>query len=133
MRANGAPLNALMLSSAGIAVATIVYLLIPGDAFAMMLAISMFGALFTWFMIFVTHIWFRRKISADGENLGYQIRGSRIGAVLGALLMIAIMVSTLFTEQFRATLIFGLPCLVLTWIAYLVLQKRRRAAVPVSV
>ncbi|QIK62643.1 amino acid permease [Leucobacter viscericola] len=128
VRANGAPLNALILSSAGIAVATVVYLLIPGDAFAMMLAISMFGALFTWFMIFVTHIWFRRKIAADGETLGYKIRGSRIGAVLGAVLMIAIMVSTLFTEQFRATLIFGLPCLLLTLIAYFILRRRKAAA-----
>lgn len=128
VRENGAPLNALMLSSAGIAVATIVYLLIPGEAFTMMLAISMFGALFTWLMIFITHIGFRRRLAADGERLSYSIPGSRVGAVIGAVLMVAITVSTMFTEQFRPTLIFGLPCLLLTVVAYFVLRRRRAAA-----
>nr|WP_233613490.1 amino acid permease [Leucobacter edaphi] len=126
VRKNGAPLNALLLSTAGIAVATIIYVLYPDEAFTMMFAVSMFGAMFTWFMIFLTHILFRKKLAAKGEKLGYRIKGSRIGAYLGALMMIAVTVSTAFTEQFRATLPFGIPCLILTVIAFFFVQRNKR-------
>ncbi|PIJ21835.1 amino acid permease, partial [Leucobacter sp. OLES1] len=126
VRQNGAPLNALLLSTAGIAVATIIYVLIPGEAFTMMFAISMFGAMFTWFMIFVTHIAFRRRIAASGEELAYRVPGSRVGAVIGAVLMLAVAVSTAFTEEFRATLPFGVLALVLAIGAFFVLRNRRR-------
>lgn len=115
---NGTPINALILSCVGIAVATIIYVIFPNEAFTMMFAISMFGAMFTWFMIFVTHIGFRRRIARTGETLTYQIPGSRIGAILGALLMLAVAFSTLATQEFRATIPFGAAMLVLTLIGY---------------
>lgn len=124
---NGAPVNALLLSTGGIAVATVIYVLAPADAFTMMFAISMFGALFTWFMIFVTHIAFRRHLAARGEKPKYSVRGARPGAVIGAVLMFAIAISTALTEEFRATLPFGLPCLALAIGAFFLVQRRRRA------
>ncbi|WP_431071099.1 amino acid permease [Microbacterium phyllosphaerae] len=124
---NGAPLNALLLSTGGIAVATVIYVLNPTEAFTMMFAISMFGALFTWFMIFVTHVAFRRHLATRGEKPKYAVWGSRIGAVIGAVLMVAIAVSTALTEEFRATLPFGIPCLVIAIIAFFFVQRRRRA------
>lgn len=48
VKSNGVPLNALALSSAGIAVAALVYILNPETAFPVMIALSMFGALFSW-------------------------------------------------------------------------------------
>ena len=128
VRPNGAPLNALLLSTAGIAVATIIYVLIPGEAFTMMFAISMFGAMFTWFMIFVTHIAFRRRIAASGEKLAYRVPGSREGAVVGAVLMLAVAISTAFTEEFRATLPFGALALALAVAAFFILRRRRQRA-----
>lgn len=125
VRANGTPLNALLLSTGGIAIATIIYVLIPGEAFTTMFAISMFGAMFTWFIIFVTHIAFRRRLAATGEKLSYRIPGSRVGAVLGAILMFAVAVTTAFTEEFRLTLPFGAVSLALTFLAYYLLKRRR--------
>lgn len=122
---NGTPMNALILSTAGIAIATIVYVLVPEQAFMVMFAISIFGALFTWFMIFVTHIAFRRRLAAQGEAPKYRLPGSRIGAVVGAALLLAIMVSTAFTDVFRPTLPFGIPVLALAAISYAVLRRRR--------
>ncbi len=52
----GVPFNALMLSAMGIGVADVVYTLNPASAFPIMIALSMFGALFTWGSIFVTHL-----------------------------------------------------------------------------
>lgn len=125
---NGAPLNALLLSTGGIAVATVIYVLNPADAFTIMFAISMFGALFTWFMIFVTHVAFRRRLAAQGMKPTYTVWGARVGAVVGAVLMIAIAISTALTEEFRATLPFGIPCLVTAIGAFFIVQRRRRRA-----
>ncbi|MFT4231494.1 MAG: amino acid permease [Leucobacter sp.] len=128
VRPNGTPLNALMLSTGGIAVATVIYVLNPEEAFTMMFAISMFGAMFTWGMIFVTYLFFRRRLAALGETEKYRIPGSRVAAILGAAMMLAIMISTAFTQEFRATLPFGVPVLVLTVILYYALRKRRGPA-----
>lgn len=51
----GVPLNALLLSSVGIALATLLNLVYPEQSFTLMMAVSMFGALFTWLMIFFTY------------------------------------------------------------------------------
>ena len=61
----GVPVNALLLSAVGIGIASIVYTINPASAFPIMIALSMFGALFTWGSIFVTHmfledIWFSK-------------------------------------------------------------------------
>ena len=122
---NGTPLNALILSTLGIAVATIIYVIFPNEAFTMMFAISMFGAMFTWFMIFVTHIAFRRTMKATGETLAYKIPGSTIGAVAGAILLLAVLISTAFTEEFRATIPFGIPCLIIVTIAFFAVKRNK--------
>ena len=128
VRKNGTPLNALILSTIGIAVATVIFVLIPGDAFTVMMAISMFGAMFTWFMIFLTHVAFRRKMAATGGEVPYRVPGSRVGAALGAAMMLALMISTAFTDAFWATLPFGIPVLILTTVAFYVLRARKRAS-----
>ena len=51
----GVPVQALLLSSLGIALATVMSVLAPKSAFVLMIAVSSFGAMFTWMMIFVTH------------------------------------------------------------------------------
>ena len=122
---NGTPLNALILSTLGIAVATIIYVIFPNEAFTMMFAISMFGAMFTWFMIFVTHIAFRRTMKATGETLAYKLPGSTIGAVVGAILLLAVLISTAFTEEFRATIPFGIPCLIIVTIAFFAVKRNK--------
>ncbi|MGV8651110.1 hypothetical protein ACV350_33245, partial [Pseudomonas aeruginosa] len=63
----GVPLNALLLSSVGIALATLLNLVYPEQSFTLMMAVSMFGALFTWLMIFFTHLCFRRHRARHGR------------------------------------------------------------------
>ncbi len=116
LSARGTPVSALLLSSIGIALATAVSILFPNAAFTLMMAISMFGAMFTWLMIFVTHLYFRRAHA--GEKSGFRMWGYPYSSLLGAGLMAAILVSTAFTTEFRMTLIYGLPALVLLWAAW---------------
>ena len=60
LSARGTPVSALLLSSIGIALATVLSVLFPDASFTLMFSIAIFGALFTWMMIFVTHLYFRR-------------------------------------------------------------------------
>ena len=115
----GVPLNSLLLSSLGIALAAALSVLAPQSSFILMVAISSFGALFTWMMIFVTHYRFRRARERSGAPpLPFRMIGFPYTTLLGAGLMAAVLVTTLFTPAFRLTLVFGAPflaCLVLLY------------------
>ena len=109
LSARGTPVSALLLSSIGIALATLLNVLFPEGSFTLMMAISMFGAMFTWLMIFVTHLYFRRAHA--GEPLAFRMWGYPWTSLLGACLMAAILLTTAFTAEFRMTLVYGLPVL----------------------
>jgi L-asparagine transporter-like permease len=115
----GVPLSALVVSTLGIALATVLSVVYPDASFTLMMAVSMFGAMFTWMMIFVTHYCFRRKWEAQGNApVRFRMMGFPGLTLLGAALMLAIMLTTMFTAEFRMTMIFGVPWLVLLSIAY---------------
>jgi len=124
LSARGTPVSALLLSSIGIALAAVLNLLFPDTSFTLMIAISMFGAMFTWMMIFVTHLYFRRAHA--GKALAFRMWGYPYTSLLGAGLMAAILLSTAFTVEFRMTLAYGLPVLALFWVAW----RLRRQPLP---
>jgi L-asparagine transporter-like permease len=108
----GIPLNALLVSSSGIAIATVLSVISPARTFLMMVGISVFGAMFTWLMIFITHYFFRRardRIASSASR--FHMWGFPLTTLLGAGLMAALLITTAFTEAFRMTLVFGLPYL----------------------
>jgi L-asparagine transporter-like permease len=115
LSARGVPVPALLLSCAGIAIAAVVHALVPDSAFLLMVSISIFGALFTWLMIFVTHLSFRRAHPAPA---GFRMWGYPYTSLAGALLILAVLATTAFTPEFRMTLIYGIPfraVLALAW------------------
>jgi AAT family amino acid transporter len=118
----GVPLAALFISTGGIALATIIYVLYPDSAFTLMMSIAMFGAMFTWLMIFITHIYFRRRNPV--HTLTFRMWGFPYTTLLGAVLMAAILITTAFTAEFRMTLVFGLPFLVILYAIYRVRYHR---------
>jgi L-asparagine transporter-like permease len=127
----GVPVQALLLSSLGIALATVMSVLAPKSAFVLMIAVSSFGAMFTWMMIFVTHYAFRRARERSGAPLRFRMPGYPATTLLGAALMAAVLFTTAFTEPFRLTLLFGLPFLAALVACYR-LRYRRGAAAAVS-
>lgn len=97
-------------------VAALAYTLNPDTAFTVMISISMSGAMVTWLMIFLTHIAFQRQ---DGAALGpFRMWGAPGSSYLGAALMAAVLLTTLFTPAFRLTLIVGAPFFALVAAAY---------------
>jgi L-asparagine transporter-like permease len=122
LNARGVPGNALLASTFGIALATIVSVVAPSGAFLTMLGISLFGPMFTWMMIFVTHFFFRRARRLQTSS--FRMWGFPLTTLLGAALMAALIVTTAFTEAFRSTLEFGVPFLGLVVLAYWARYRR---------
>lgn len=106
----GAPVNALLVSSLGLAGAVLVRALWPGSAYVWFFGVALFGALFVWLMIFVTHIAYR-KSAAGGAP-------APLGSWAGAALIVAILVSTWWVPDLRSTLLAGGPWLLLLAIGY---------------
>jgi L-asparagine transporter-like permease len=111
LNARGVPLSALLLSTVGIAMATVLNALFPDTSFTLMMAIAMFGGLFTWLMIFVIHLFFRRRHAH--HTLAFRMWGYPWSSLAGAGLMAATLITTIFTAEFRMTLIYGIPFLLL--------------------
>jgi L-asparagine transporter-like permease len=129
VNARGVPLAALLLSSIGIAVAVAVNMLVPEASFTVMISVSMFGALFTWLMIFVTHLFFRRQHRAP---TGFRMWGYPYTSALGAASILAILMTSALTREFRMTLIYGLPFLAILTLVYHLWFRRPSQPVTLS-
>lgn len=122
----GVPARALLASSAGIALAAVLSVAGTKSAFILMVSISAFGSLFAWMMIFVTHYYFRRAHQrAQAAPLRFRMYGFPATTLLGATLMTAVLVTSVFTEAFRMTLVFGLPLLALLTGCYWLRTRRQ--------
>ncbi|KAF1039934.1 MAG: GABA permease [Burkholderia lata] len=122
---HGVPAAALGLSAIGIALATVLNVLYPDTSFVMMMSVSMFGAMFTWLMIFVTHLFFRRH--HRGQALAFRMWGFPVTSLLGAALMFAALVTTYFTREFRMTLFCGVPFMIALSVVYAVWYRGKGA------
>jgi L-asparagine transporter-like permease len=121
----GVPLRALTVSTLGIFLAAFVSAVLPGSSYAFMMGISMFGAIFTWFMVFVSHLFFRRKWEkSGGRKLPVKMLGFPYLTIIGAILLVSLMITTWFTD-FKIMLQFGIPWLLFLTASYFIFKKRR--------
>lgn len=128
----GVPLQALAISTAGIFLAALISELIPGSSYAYMMGISMFGAIFTWFMVFVSHLYFRKKWELEGgRKLPVKMLGFPYLTILGGALLLSLLISTWFTP-FKNTLQFGIPWLLFLTIVYFVWGKKNHSSTQLS-
>jgi L-asparagine transporter-like permease len=123
LSANGVPTAALSLSTIGIALATVLTAFWPGAAFGLMMSLAIFGAMFAWLMIFVTHLFFRARY--NGPTPSFRMALHPFGSLLGAALMAAILLTTAFTQQFRMTLVYGFAFLAVLTGTYLIYYKNK--------
>jgi AAT family amino acid transporter len=122
----GVPLPALLASAAGLAIALVVAWLYPESAFQYLFGVSLFGGLFVWLMIFVTHLAFRPKWSArGGARLPVRLIGYPFTSIIGATSIAAIMITLWWVEGMRIALIAGIPWLALVTLAYFLIVRRR--------
>jgi amino acid transporter, AAT family len=115
----GTPVPALLVSAASLALAIVIALLYPDGAYVYLFGVSLFGGLYVWLMIFVTHLFFRPKWEAAGRpRLPVRMIGYPYTSVLGAAAIVAILATTWWVEGMRVTLIAGVPWLGMLTAAY---------------
>jgi L-asparagine transporter-like permease len=124
---NGAPLRALLTSSVGLACAIVVRTFWPDSAYVWFFGVALFGALFVWLMIFVTHLAFRRWWKRRQERPPVVVPLARASSTAGAVLIVAVLLTTWWAPGLRITLLAGVPWLVLLWLGYLTSRPRAGA------
>ena len=95
VNARGAPINALLMAAVGLGSAVVVQAIWPDSAYLFFVGISLFGAYLVWFMIFVTHLLFRRVWERPGAAaLSYRSPWGRGASWAGALVVLGLLVSS---------------------------------------
>jgi L-asparagine transporter-like permease len=113
----GTPFRALLVSAAGLCLAMLASFLYPQSAFVYLFGISLFGGLYAWLIIFITHIFFRnRRPIANRSPLVMS------GSALGALSIAAILLTTWWVEGMRMTLIAGGSWLAFLSVAFMLIR-----------
>ncbi|HTQ85616.1 MAG TPA: amino acid permease, partial [Candidatus Solibacter sp.] len=119
VNARGAPVPALMLTAAGLAVATVVNLVSPDRAYVLLFGVALFGGLFVWLMVFLTHLKFRPAWERSvGARLPVRMIGYPYTSLLGAGLLVAILATTWWIPGMQPALVAGLPWLGVVTIGY---------------
>jgi amino acid transporter, AAT family len=122
----GVPLPALLISATGLVIATVIAVLYPASAFVYLFGIALFGALFVWMMIFLTHLFFRRAWEAGGNrSLPVRMIGYPVTSMLGFTLVAAIIVTTWWVPGMRPTILSGVPWLAFLTVVYLIWRRSR--------
>jgi len=115
----GAPVNALLVSGVGLAAAVLVRALWPESAYVWFFGVALFGALFVWLMIFVTHIAFCRSGGAPTGGSGpVGTPSTPLASCVGALAIGGILLSTWWVPGLESTLVAGGPWLLLLAAGY---------------
>jgi L-asparagine transporter-like permease len=120
----GVPVIALLVSAAGLAVALAISLAYPDTAYVYLFGVALFGGLFVWLMIFITHLFFRRAWDRTGRpRLPVRMIGYPYTSLLGAAAIVAILITTWFVEGMRPALMAGIPWLALLSVVYAVMAR----------
>ena len=123
----GTPIPALMFSAAGLGLATLFAVLFPNSAYVYMFGIALFGGLFVWLMIFVTHLGFRRHWRArGGRKLPVTMPLFPATTIFGGVVVLAIILSTWWVEGMRPTLESGIPWLLALTILYFLRRRQQQ-------
>lgn len=131
--ASGAPVRALLVSSAGLGAAVLVRALWPDSAYAWFFGVALFGALFVWLMIFVTHLAFRRHHDASPDRpIPRRVPFARTASAVGALAILTVLLSTWWVPDLRITLIAGVPWLALLAAGYACSRRARSSHPPLE-
>jgi AAT family amino acid transporter len=122
LSANGTPLVATLISGAGVLLAAAVSFFSP-LAYNYLFGIALFGGIFVWIVILVTHLRFRQ--AWKGRKLPVRMPLFPIAQITGIALLSAILVTMgLDTEFWDISWIVGVPWLIAVSAVYLIYRRR---------
>ncbi|MFN0178331.1 MAG: amino acid permease [Gemmatimonadales bacterium] len=113
----GVPARAAVVSSLGFGLAVVLQAAWGNTAaYTWFFGVALFGAMFVWVMIFVTHLRFRA--ARPGDSMPVRVPLSRAMSWLGLVLVLAVIVSTGWIPALRVTMLVAVPWLCLLALGY---------------
>ena len=128
LSAAGAPIAAIVFTGVFILGATAVSMFTP-LAYNYLFGVALFGAIFVWMVILVSHFAFRRR--HRGETLPVKTPFFPVPQIVGLVLLGAILATMGLSADFRVSWIIGVPWLALLTAAHFLWRRPRaeRAAI----
>lgn len=123
---NGTPVNALLLSSLGVAAAALISKISP-LAYNYLFGIALFGALYVWLLTLLSHLKFRKLWEArGGETLPVRAPLFPVLQIIGVVLIAAILITMgLDAEFWNISWIVGVPWLLFLTLIYYTKYKKK--------
>jgi L-asparagine transporter-like permease len=123
---NGVPHYALGISTGGMVAAILLAIFAPKGAFLLLYGTAVAGMFFVWIVILMTHLGFRRTLSADAvASLPLKLPAHPVFSILGIIALVAIAVTTFFVDGLRNSIPTFAVFLVVMSAMYL--RARRKA------
>jgi amino acid transporter, AAT family len=92
----------------------------------LLFGVALFGGLFVWLIVFLTHLRFRPAWERKGgARLPVRMIGYPYTSLAGAAVLVAILVTTWWVPGMRPTLLAGLPWLGVVTVAYWIWGRRQ--------
>jgi AAT family amino acid transporter len=124
----GVPLRAVAVASGGMAVAILLAIYAPGDAFLALYGTAVAGMLFIWIVILFTYLRFRASMSPEQvAQLPIKLPAHKLAATFGIVSLVAITLTTFFVDGLQYTVPSFLPFLAVISILYARMRKRAGA------
>lgn len=120
---NGVPRNALLLSIGALLLGVLLNYLVPEKVFVWVTSIATFGAIWTWAMILLAQMKFRRSLSpAEQGKLQFKMWLFPLSSYLALAFLVLVVVLMAFFEETRIALYIGPAFLVLLTVLYKVFK-----------
>ena len=117
--AAGAPRNALLASTGGLAAAVLMARFFPKNAYLMMVGVALFGGIFAWMIILLTHFAFRKKVGAEiVRGLPLRLPFFPWSGILALGILLAVTVSSWWVPDMRPMAVSAVPWLIIVSLFY---------------
>ncbi|MFZ6045302.1 amino acid permease [Pseudomonas sp. CR3202] len=124
---NGVPRNALLLSIFALLLGVLLNYLVPEKVFVWVTSIATFGAIWTWAMILLAQLKFRRGLSqAERDKLQFKMWLFPVSSYLALAFLVLVVVLMAFFEDTRIALYIGPAFLVLLTVLFKALNLGSR-------
>ncbi|MGX5545069.1 amino acid permease [Bacillus cereus] len=122
---NGVPIKSTLVTSAVLLIGVVLNYLVPGKVFTWLTSIATFAAIWTWIIIIISQLQFRKKLSnTEKKKLSYKIPFFPYSSYMTLMFLLVILVTMLYSDDNRIALIVGpIWILMLTGIYYKKFKK----------
>ena len=126
---NCVPVYGVAVSVALLLIGVLLNYLAPQQVFTWLTSVSTFGAIWTWCVILIAQMRFRRTLSADRiARLPIRVPFYPLGSFIALGFLALVVVLMAFTPDTRVALVIGPAWIVLLGIAYAVFYANRAGA-----